>query len=75
MKQLTVHLDAVVIITLVFLASLGMNVWQVLNSRELMQKYVDAEWELGNTKANVVYARRLLKACDPVKYADLDLNL
>jgi hypothetical protein len=74
MKQLTVHLDAVAIIALVFLASLGMNVWQFQNSRELMQKYVDAEWELGNTRTNVVYARRLLKACDPDKYADLDVN-
>ena len=74
MKQLTVHIDAVVIIALVFLASLGMNVWQVLNSRELMQKYVDAEWELGNARTNVVYTRRLLKACDPDKYADLDVN-
>jgi hypothetical protein len=74
MKQLTVHLDAVVIIALVFLASLGMNVWQFLNSRELMQKYVDAEWEMGNTRTNVVYARKLLKACDPDEYADLDVN-
>jgi hypothetical protein len=37
MKQLTVHLDAVVIIALIFLASLGMNLWQFLNSKELMQ--------------------------------------
>ncbi|MGB7933640.1 MAG: hypothetical protein WCH04_15710 [Gammaproteobacteria bacterium] len=36
MKQLAVHLDAVVIIALVFLASLGMNVWQFLNNRELI---------------------------------------
>ena len=74
MKQLTVHIDAVAIIALIFLASLGMNVWQFLNNRELMQKYVDAEWELGNARTNVVYTRRLLKACDPDKYADLDVN-
>lgn len=71
MKHLTVNLDAVVIIVLIFLISLGMNVWQFLNSSELMQKYVDAEWELGNSRAEVVYTRRLLKACDPDKYADL----
>jgi len=74
MKQLTVHLDAVAIIALVFLASLGMNVWQFLNNRELMQKYVDAEWELGNTRANVVYTRRLLKTCNPDKHDDLDVK-
>jgi hypothetical protein len=72
--KLTVNLDAVAIIALIFLASLGMNVWQFLNSRELLQKYVDAEWELGNKRANVVYARKLLKACDPEKYADVDLS-
>ena len=74
MKQLTVHLDAVVIIALVFLTSVGINAWQIHNNRELMQKYVDADWELGNTRTNVVYTRRLLKACDPDKYADLDIN-
>lgn len=74
MKQLTVHLDAVAIIALIFLASVGMNVWQFLDKQELTQKYIDAEWELGNTRANVVYARRQLKACDPDKYADLDVN-
>ena len=74
MKQLTVHLDAVVIIALVFLASVGINVWQIHNNRELMQKYIDAEWELGNTRTNVVYARKLLMACDHEKYADLDVN-
>jgi|AP12_2_1047962.scaffolds.fasta_scaffold321495_1 hypothetical protein len=74
MKQLAVHLDAVVIIALIFIASLGMNVWQILNNREMMQKYADAEWELGNTRANAVYAQRLLKACDPEKYDELDVN-
>jgi len=74
MKQLTVHLDAVAIIALVFLASLGMNVWQFLNNRELMQKYVDAEWELGNSRANVVYTRSLFNACNPDKYDDHEIK-
>lgn len=74
MKQLTVNLDAVAIIAFIFLASIGMNVWQFLESKELMQSYVDAKWELGNSKASLVYARRQLKACDPDKYADLDVN-
>jgi hypothetical protein len=74
MKQLTVHLDAVAIIALVFLASLGMNVWQFLNNRELMQKYVDAEWELGNSRANVVYTRSLFKACNPDKHDDHEIK-
>ena len=72
MKHLTVHLDAMVIIALIFLASLGMNVWQFLNSSKLMQNYVDVEWELGNTRANMVHTRRLLRACDTDKYADLE---
>ena len=72
MKQLTVHLDAVAIVALIFLVSIGVNVWQFLDNKELMQKYVNVEWELGNIKSNLVYARRQLKACDPDKYADLD---
>ena len=74
MKQLTVHLDAVAIVALIVLASVGMNVWQFLDNKELMQKYVDAEWDLGNTKANLVYARRQLKACHPDKHADLNVK-
>jgi hypothetical protein len=73
-KKLSVNLDAVVLIALVFTGSLGLNAWQYLHVRELMQRYVDAEWELGNAKANVVYTRTLLKACDPDKYADLDVQ-
>ena len=65
MKQLTVHLDALAIIALVFLASVGMNVWQFQSNSELMQKYVDAEWELGNTRANVVYTRKAAQVLRP----------
>lgn len=75
MKKFTIHLDAVVLIALVFAASLGMNAWQYLRGQELMQDYVDAAWELGNAKANVVAARTALKACNPEKYADLDVHL
>jgi hypothetical protein len=73
-KKLSVNLDAVVLIALVFTGSLGLNAWQYLHVRELMQRYVDAEWKLGDAKANVVYARTLLKACDPDKYADFDVH-
>ena len=64
MKKLTVNLDAVVIILLVLVASLGMNAWQVHSNKELIQKYVDAEWKAGNYKADAAYARELLKHCD-----------
>ena len=74
MKQLAVHLDVMVIIALIFLASLGMHAWQFLDSRKLMQKYVDAEWERVNTRVNVVYTRGLLRACDPDKHNDLDVK-
>lgn len=65
MKKLTVNLDAVVIIMLVLVTSLCMNIWQFRSIKELMQKYVDAEWELGNSRADATYARGLLKKCDP----------
>ena len=74
MKQLTVNLDAVVLVALVLLASLGMNAWQLLQGRSLLHDYVDAEWALGDAQANVVLARSLLRDCDPEKYADLDVN-
>lgn len=74
MKKLSVNLDAATVFALVLVGSLGLNFWQYLHVRDLMQRYVDAEWELGDVKANVVYARTLLKSCDPDKYADLDVQ-
>jgi hypothetical protein len=64
-KKLTINLDAVVIIILVLIASLGMNVWQIQSIKEVTQKYVDAKWELGNTEADAAYVRKLLENCDP----------
>ena len=74
MKKLSVNPDAATVFVLVLAGSLALNFWQYLHGRELMQRYVDAEWELGDVKANVVYARTLLKSCDPDKYADLDVQ-
>jgi len=65
MKKLTVNLDALVIVMLVLVASLGMNAWQLHNIREVMQKYVDAEWELGNIRASAAVDRGPTTDCNP----------
>jgi hypothetical protein len=72
MRKLTMNLDAVVVIGLMLVASLGMNAWQRVQLNDLMSQYVDGQWEAQDVKANLVYARTLLKECDPVKYADLE---
>lgn len=48
---------------LVLLLSIGLNVWQYWQTRDLMQKYVDAQWAGQNDKANLVFTRDLLRAC------------
>jgi hypothetical protein len=73
-KKVTIHYDAIAAVVVVLLVSLGMNAWQRHQFNELLAEHVDSQWEAQNVKANMVYARSLLKACDPVKYADLDVN-
>ena len=74
MKKLTLNMDAVLLIAVVLVISLGMNAWQHYQLNELMSEYVDARWQAQDFKANLVYARTQLKQCDPEKYADLDIN-
>jgi hypothetical protein len=73
-KKLTVNYDAIALVAIALVVSLGMNVWQRQQFNDLLAEYVDSQWEAQNVKANMVYARTLLKECDPVKYADLDVN-
>lgn len=63
MKQATIHYDAIAMALLVLLLSIGLNVWQYWQTRDLMQKYVDAQWAGQNDKANLVFTRDLLRAC------------
>lgn len=74
MKKATINYDAIAMVFIVLVLSIGLNVWQYWQSQDLMQKYVDAEWAGQNDKANLVYTRGLLKQCDPEKYAELDVN-
>jgi hypothetical protein len=73
-KKLTVNYDAIAMIAIVLLVSFGMNVWQRYQFNDLLAEYVDSQWEAQDVKTNLVYARSLLKECDPIKYADLDVN-
>ena len=74
MKKVTIHYDAIAVAAAVLTISLGMNAWQRYQFNDLLAEHVDSQWEAQNVKANLVYARSLLKVCDPVKYADLDVN-
>ncbi|HAD08302.1 MAG TPA: hypothetical protein DCF62_02365 [Porticoccaceae bacterium] len=74
MKKATIHYDAIAMVFIVLMLSIGLNVWQYWQTQDLMQKYVDAQWASQNDKANLVYTRTLLKQCDPEKYAELDVN-
>lgn len=74
MKQVTINLDAIAVITVVFMISVGLNLWQRHQFNDLLAEHVDSQWEAQDVKANLVYARRLLKECDPDRYADLDVD-
>lgn len=74
MKKVTIHYDAIAMVAVVLVISLGINVWQRHQFNELLAEHVDSQWQAQDVKANLVYTRGLLKSCDPVKYADLDVN-
>lgn len=73
-RKATINYDAIAMVIIVLVVSFGMNVWQRLQFNDLLAEHVDSEWKAQDVKVNMVYARRLLKECDPVKYADLDVN-
>jgi hypothetical protein len=74
LKKLTINLDTVALIAILLALSMGMNAWQRYQFNDLMSEYLDGQWEAQDVKANLVFARTQLKQCDPVKYADLDVN-
>ncbi len=74
MRKVTVNMDAIAVVALALVISIGMNVWQRSQFNDLLTEYVDSQWQAQDVQVNLVHARRLLKECDPVKYADLDVD-
>ena len=62
-KTINVPVNAIVTTALLIAAACGFIIYQKLQFDDLMQEYVDLNWQSGNTEANLAIARNHLEAC------------
>lgn len=62
-KKFGLHWDAALAIALVFVMSLGFNLYQRQQYQSLLQELVDAKWERDNMEVNWTYVKGKLEKC------------
>ena len=63
MKKATLNYDFIGVFLIVFIISVGYNIYQYFQHKELFAKYVDQTWSAQNAEANVVYTQKQLESC------------
>lgn len=62
-RKIAFHLDALVVVVLIFVVSFGFNLYQRYQYEDLLQKYVDIEWEKQNIAINLQEAKKRPENC------------
>ena len=62
-KKVSIHLDAVITIVLIFLISFGFNLYQRYQFRDLLNEYGEAETKAQDMEVNWKYVKALLAQC------------
>ena len=62
-KKVTLNYDFIGVFILVFIASVGYNIYQHFQYRELFAEHVDQTWSAQDAAANLVYIRKQLESC------------
>ena len=62
-KKVTLNYDFIGIFIIVFIASVGYNIYQHVQYIELYTEHVDLTWSAQNAEANVVYTLKQLESC------------
>jgi hypothetical protein len=62
-KKFVLHLDALLIIILIFAISFGINLYQRVQYADLLEEYVEAETKAQNMEVNWNYVKGLLGQC------------
>jgi hypothetical protein len=62
-RKVTLNYDFIGVIIIVLIASVGYNIYQGFQYKELFTAYVDQTWSAQNTEANLVYTRKQLESC------------
>ena len=63
-KKVTLNYDFIGIFIVLFIASVGYNIYQNFEYKELFAEHVDHTWSAQNTEANLVYTRKQLESCN-----------
>ena len=62
-KKLTLNYDFIGIFIVLFIASVGYNIYQNFKYKELFTAHVDQTWSKQDAEANLVYTRKQLESC------------
>ncbi len=62
-KKVALNYDFLAIFIIIFIASIGYNIYQNFQYRDLFAEQVDLTWAAQNTEADLVYTRNQLKSC------------
>jgi hypothetical protein len=63
-KKATLNYDFIGVFIIVFIASVGYNIYQHVQYIELYTEHVDLTWSAQDAEANVVYIRKQLESCN-----------
>ncbi len=66
-KQFTIHLDALLVIALLFLVSVGFNILQAKQVSELGKQTIDQQFEILQKVAQIAHQQQQLQALEKQK--------
>lgn len=71
-KRIVLHIDALIVIVLIIVASFGFNLYQRYQYSDLLQEHVDTQWQAQDMEVNWNYAKGLLENCRKSCNSDVD---
>ena len=73
-KKIQLHIDALLVIVLIFLVSFGTNLYQRYQYSDLLKDYVEAETKAQDMEVNWNYVKGLLQNCRKNQTQSLSLD-
>ncbi len=70
-KKVSISLDMVIVIAVVFIISFGYNLYQKYQYQDLLQEHVDVMWHDQNMEINWKYVKGLLEKCEGKNKEDI----
>ena len=71
-KQYTLHLDALLVITAVYLLAFGFIAYQRYQYADLLEEHVQLQWKAQDMEVNVHYLSGMLQRCNESKQESVE---